>query len=409
MIKVLLIPGRLPRDPENPSLSFVFDEIRELVKQDISMDIIRLGMLGESKIDRVKMYGILSIFKNILSFNEIYREFENTKKILNQIYGPIKSSSIFFYSIAANNIAKRNNFDIIHSHFADYQSFVGSTIKKIYRKPLVITVHGYDVLIEPSVKFGLRLKPHGDTFVRNNLSYADAVIANSRILYDECIKLGVKEEKLYLIHQGVDTERFRPDLDASTIREKYKINGKFVILSMKALEPIYGIEYLIQAISSIVHDYGYKDVVLMLGGKGSLKPYFIRLVKKLGIKENVIFTGVISRKMVPYYYVASDVVVVPSLMEGFGIVGLEALASGKPVIASRVGGFPEYIIDGKNGFLVSPANTKELVEKVLFLIENPKEVKKMGQYGRKIVEEKFNLKLRARKIATIYRSLSNLV
>jgi len=407
MIKVLLIPGRLPRDPENPSQSFVFDEIKELVKQGVSIDIIRLGMLGESKIDRVKMYGILSVFKNIQSFNEIYREFENTKDILNQIYGSIKSSSIFFYSIAANNIAKRNNFDIIHSHFADYQSFVGSIIKKIYRKPLVITVHGYDVLVEPSVKFGLRLKPHGDTFVRNNLSYADAVIANSRILYDECMKLGVKEEKLYLIHQGVDTERFRPDLDASTLRRKYKISDKFVILSMKALEPVYGIEYLIRAVHSIIHDYGYKDVVLMLGGKGPLKQHFISLTKKLGITENVIFTGVISRRLVPYYYVASDVVVVPSLMEGFGIVGLEALACGKPVIGSRVGGFPEYIVDGKNGFLVSPKNVNELVEKLLFLIENPKEVKRMGQYGRKIVEEKFDLKLRASKIAAIYRSLSS--
>jgi glycosyltransferase involved in cell wall biosynthesis len=94
----------------------------------------------------------------------------------------------------------------------------------------------------------------------------------------------------------------------------------------------------------------------------------------------------------PYYYSSSDVVVLPSLLENFPIVALEALSSGKPVIASNVGGIPEVVKNNENGILVDPANVDQMIDALLCLLENSSMRNSMGNMGRKLVEEKFDWK-----------------
>ncbi|MEM2487710.1 MAG: glycosyltransferase family 4 protein, partial [Thermoproteota archaeon] len=125
----------------------------------------------------------------------------------------------------------------------------------------------------------------------------------------------------------------------------------------------------------------------------------------LGVKEKVIFTGRISRNEVPYYYAMSDIVVVPSLQEAFGLVISEAMSSGKPVIGSKVGGIPDQIIHGYNGFLVQPRNPEEIAEKIVWLIENPEKAKQMGRNGRILAEEKFNIDRRIDRIIQLYKEV----
>jgi glycosyltransferase involved in cell wall biosynthesis len=148
-----------------------------------------------------------------------------------------------------------------------------------------------------------------------------------------------------------------------------------------------------------------KDIVFVIGGEGSLRQYYEQLAIKLGVGKNVIFTGKISPNDVPLYYAISNIVVVPSLQEAFGLVVAEAMACGKPVIGTRVGGIPDQIIDGYNGFLVEPRNPMQIAEKILWLIEHPDEAKQMGMNGRKIVEEKFNIEKRIEKIISLYEGL----
>ena len=106
-----------------------------------------------------------------------------------------------------------------------------------------------------------------------------------------------------------------------------------------------------------------------------------------------------------YYYAMSDIVVVPSLQEAFGLVVAEAMASGKPVIGSNVGGIPDQIIDGYNGFLVQPRKPKEIAEKILWLINNPEEARRMGMNGRRIVEEKFDINKRIDRLISLYHRI----
>jgi glycosyltransferase involved in cell wall biosynthesis len=147
------------------------------------------------------------------------------------------------------------------------------------------------------------------------------------------------------------------------------------------------------------------DVLFVIGGDGSLRHYHEQLATKLGVKEKIMFIGRIPPTEVPYYDAMSDIVVVPSLQEAFGLVISEAMACGKPVIGTKVGGIPDQIIDSYNGFLVQPRDPKEIAEKILRLIENPEEAKRMGMNGRKIAEKKFDISKRIDRIVSLYVNL----
>jgi len=110
--------------------------------------------------------------------------------------------------------------------------------------------------------------------------------------------------------------------------------------------------------------------MFIIGGDGRLRKYHISLTDKLGIRDYVFFPGRTPAEA-PLYYVASDIVVVPSLREAWGLLATEAMACGKPIIASKVGGLPGQVIDGYNGFLVPPGDSKAIADKILHLPENP--------------------------------------
>jgi glycosyltransferase involved in cell wall biosynthesis len=118
-----------------------------------------------------------------------------------------------------------------------------------------------------------------------------------------------------------------------------------------------------------------------------------------------LFTGRIPQEELPVYYGASDVVVVPSLQEAWGLVATEAMACGKPVVASRVGGLPDQVIDGYNGFLVPPMDSKALADRILYFLENPSEAKRIGLNGRRLAEELFDIEKRVDKIVKLYKEL----
>jgi glycosyltransferase involved in cell wall biosynthesis len=268
---------------------------------------------------------------------------------------------------------------------------------------LIITVHGYDILIEPSVGYGIRLSRKIDAVVRRVLNQADAIIAASKETFNETSRIVNDADKVQLIPNGVDVEKFNPNLDGSHIRKELGIEGCTVVFSLRRHEPKYGLEYLIRAASIVTGKRN--DVLFVIGGDGSLRQYHEQLAVKLGVKGRIMFTGKIPQNEVPYYYAMSDIVVVPSLQEAFGLVVSEALACGKPVIGTNLGGIPDQIIDGYNGFLVRSRNPKEIAEKILWLIGDPNEARRMGINGRKFVEKKFDMKDRVNQILTLYKQI----
>lgn len=179
--------------------------------------------------------------------------------------------------------------------------------------PLIVTLHGYDILVDWTSKYGVRHFKQYEVIVRKVLTYADAIIVASNAVRQETLKLCKCYDKIYLIPNGVDILRFNPNLDGSKIRHRLGIHSEFVIFTVRHHEPKYGIEYLIRAIPLVLKKRD--DVRFIIGGDGLLRRYHEKLARKLGVDRYVIFTGTIPMAELPFYYVASDVVVVPSLQE----------------------------------------------------------------------------------------------
>jgi glycosyltransferase involved in cell wall biosynthesis len=397
---VAIISSFVGKTPEDIAHSFVFDEAFRLAQRGIDVHIIRYKVENDSSSYGIKYHGLekkidlraLKFFMRNLS-----------------VYPPIsllrKPTLIYrenLYALNASRIVERN-VNLIHAHFAYPEGLVGLLTKRRTGKPLIVTLHGYDILIEPSVRYGVRLSKRIDVIINRVLNVADAVLTASKATFNEASKIVNDSSKIHLIPNAIDVQRFNPSLDGSKIRKRLRISRNTVVFTLRSHEPKYGLEYLIRAAPVVAKEK--EDVVFVIGGDGSLRHYHEQLSAELGLKEKMIFTGRIPQSEVPYYYAMSDIVVVPSLQEAFGLVVSEAMACGKPVIGTWVGGIPDQIIDGYNGFLVQPRNSSQIAEKILWLINNPDESKLMGMNGRKVAEEKFNIVKRVDKIISLYEEL----
>lgn len=205
------------------------------------------------------------------------------------------------------------------------------------------------------------------------------------------------------IPNGVDTGLFRPLADAAGIRRKHGISASNpVILFVGALDRAHhykGLSTLFQAVSKIARD----NARLVIVGEGELKDHYRAQAAKIGIGERTIFTGSISVSELPLYYNNADVFVLPShTLESFGMVLVEAMACGKPVIATDLPGVRSVVANGKDGFLVPPADADALAGKIRFLIDHPGKRREMGRCGRAKAESKYAWPKIAPRILRMY-------
>ncbi|MHA1505725.1 MAG: glycosyltransferase [Candidatus Asgardarchaeia archaeon] len=400
-LSVAIVASYLGKSPKDVSYSFVFDEAYRLSKKGVKVHVVRSVPNGESLsygmyYHDMKKEGFLKTFTFLIKNLSIYPP-------ISLIRRPVRIYRENLYALNLIRVIEKNKVDLIHSHFAYQEGLVGLLAKKRCGKPLVVSVHGFDVLCEPSVRYGMRLSRRYDAIVRLVLERADAIIAASTTMFNEVKSIVNDQDKVHLIFNGVDVEKFNPRLDGSFVKKSLRIENKKVVFTLRGHKPVYGIEYLIRAIPIVVKERN--DVVFVIGGDGPLRDFHENLSSKLGIGDKVIFIGRIPHDETPYYISMSDVVVVPSIQEAFGLIVSEAMACGKPVVGSDVGGIKDQIIDGYNGFLVRPKSPDEIAEKILWLLENPDEAIKMGYRGREIVEKKFNASKRVDNILKLYRSL----
>jgi len=161
-----------------------------------------------------------------------------------------------------------------------------------------------------------------------------------------------------------------------------------------------GIEYLLEAMKTVIGER--RKTGLLMVGKGALRKDIEKRARRLGISDNVRFTGFVPEKELPYVFSSADLMVLPSISEPFGIALIEAMAAGLPVIGSRVGGIPEIIDEGVNGFIVPPKNPDRLASAILRLISDDKLRKSMGIRGRELAVKKFDWDIIAEKTERFY-------
>lgn len=401
--RVCIIASSIGKSPSEIPQSFVFDEAFRLSRKGLDIHIVTSRLEREIASYGMKFHGIMRRPElralHFLVRNLIDYPFISLSRNLSRIY--LES----LYALSVSRVIEKYDVDLIHAHFAYPEGFVGVLAREKIKRPLIVTIHGYDLLTEPSIGYGLRLHKHYDLIIRSVLKKADAIILASKALYMEASRILSNNEigKIHLIPNGVDVNKFNPSIDGSEIKRLYKAEGKYIVFTARYHRSVYGIAYLIMAAKLVISKR--KDVIFIIGGDGPLLNYHKELAGKLGVKDYIVFTGAIPRDIIPKYYAASDIVVVPSLQESWGLVATEAMACGKPVIASNVGGLPDQIIDGFNGFLVPPRSPKAIADKILYLLENPSEARRIGRNGRMLAEEKYDIEKRVDKIIEIYKKL----
>lgn len=219
-------------------------------------------------------------------------------------------------------------------------------------------------------------------------------------------------EKMELMYGGVDEKKFHPSKKDLKLRERLSPDGKPVILFAGRVLPHKGVDVLLKACARL------KRRVKVVVAGGMLQEHYKAVLDRI-ISENnldVSFEGYLPEEDLARYYTSSDIFVLPSVYtdcfghyskapELFGLVVLEAMASGKPVVASSVGGVPEIVLDGKTGLLYPSGDVGKLAESLDYLLSDEKAAERMGLEGRKRVEEKFTWSKIAEHVAECYNSL----
>lgn len=251
------------------------------------------------------------------------------------------------------NIVQANDIDLIHAHFLSPPGLIALLTSKITKVPYCVTLHGSDIFISYKNKI---LQPLFKSILQNAL----AVFVVSEAVKKEALKItGINiENKIQITYNSVDLVRFSPN-NKGILKKEMSIT-KPIILFVGNLVYQKGVEYLIKAKKLMKN-----DCELVIVGDGPLYNNLKDLSKNI---KSIHFLG--SRTDIEYLIPDSEFLVLPSISESFGIVSLEAMACGKPVIASDVGGIPEIVTEDV-GLLVKPKDSLDLAEKMDYLLENP--------------------------------------
>ncbi len=211
-------------------------------------------------------------------------------------------------------------------------------------------------------------------------------------------------ERYELVYNGVDLSRVVLDSSrAADFRRRFAISDeKKIVLQISWIIPEKGIGDLLE-VARIVH-LQTNDVQFVIAGEGPYRRQYMRQAEEMGLAESITWTGLVKDPFREGLFDAADVVCQLSRWEEvFGWMIAEAMAYGKPVVATRVGGIPEVVDEGETGFLVSRGDLTIVAERVLSLSKDGALCESLGQSGRRKTEARFNLKRNVRQLMNVYR------
>ena len=232
---------------------------------------------------------------------------------------------------------------------------------------------------------------------------ADGIQLMSSQLAEYMKRLDIDEHKVFTIPRGVDIEMFQPKDGDERLKNELGIKeNDTIILYVGRLDLVKGIDYLLQAAKEILTNRDNADSIkLLIVGGGSLRKQYEKLARPFS--DNIIFLDF--RNDVPKLMNIAHMLVLTSLSEGAANVVMEASASGLPVVATAVGEVPQIVADGETGMLVKPKDVAGLVEKIEAILNNPLRGKKMGEAGRKRMEQKYSWEIICGKLEKAYQEV----
>lgn len=243
---------------------------------------------------------------------------------------------------------------------------------------------------------------------RKEAEEADEIIAPSEELCELTATLGIPRERLHFIPNGVDCRRFNPNVDPSFWRKKLGLtNTERLILCPRRLEKKNGVKYFIQAAISLLKE-GFHDLKFAVAGDftgdrtESEEETVTALVMESGCSDHFHILGRVENEDMPGLYAACQLVVMPSLMEATSLSAMEAMAAGKAIVATKVGGLPFLVRDGENGWLVPPQQPDALAAAMKRLLNSAAQQEEFGRNGRARVEAELDWRAIAKRTKAIY-------
>jgi len=297
----------------------------------------------------------------------------------------------------------RTKPDVIHAHNMHYFSRYHTRVLEHYalqhRVPLILTAHNAwkdKLFLDLTCKVAW-----------------DRIIAISHYIKRELMAVGVPEEKITVVHHGIDDKLFHPGKASSRIfRDHPKLKRKKrLVFNPARLGIAKGCDIMIEAFR-LVKDK-FPDAFLLMSGSGNIIDwgltqnkdiaFFVTLIKHLGLEDSVYINTFSLSKEMPELYRLADVIAYPSSSEEpFGLTMLEAMASGKPIVVTESGGMPEIIKNDINGYVIPKGNHECLAERIIRLLSDEKLRHKLGKNGRQQVERIYSRRIYAENISKVY-------
>lgn len=297
------------------------------------------------------------------------------------------------------SLMRKNKYDIVHSHNSK-AGFIGRLAAKITRVPVIVhTIHGFafhDQEKPPRRALFILLEKFAAPM-------ADKLIVISNPLREWGLSLGIgKPEQYITIYSGIELDKFRTNIDVIKKKAEFGIGpGDKVVGVVSKLWEGKGHKCILQAAGEVVKKV--HNVKFLFVGEGYLKDELENLADELGLKDKVIFTGF--RTDIPEITACFDIALLVSLFEGLGRVLLEAMAMGKAVIASRVGGIIDVVDDGKTGILIPPGDKEALAQAMVRLLSDSDLAARMGKAGKEKIDARFSAKTMVKEIEKVYNEL----
>jgi len=402
-MKVALFLSNFPTLPE----TFILNQVTGLIDLGVDIDIYASANPYEGKVHpQVKKYKLVERVSYSDSIAPLFQRLtKGVKIVLKNFYKnplayteAIKSRSLrdlFYVNNFLTNESKKS-YDLIHAHYGS-NGLIGAILKEagVFRGKLITSFHGYD--------FSKLINERGSETYKELFRIGDLFTANTNFTKGKLIELGCSKSKIVMLPVGMDINFFN-------FRERYLRDRSLVkLLTIARMVEKKGLEYAIKAVSRVAQKYS--NIEYNIIGDGILRSRLENLIKGLGISDKINLLGWKTQEELKSLLQEAHIFILTSVtagdgdMEGQGLVLQEAQAVGLPVLSTLHNGIPEGVIDGKSGFLVPERDVDALVKKLEYLIEHPELWPEMGRYGRKFVEERYDIQKLNQRLVKIYEAI----
>ena len=406
-MKVLVLATTFPRWKDDATASFVLELCKGLAGQGHEMIVLAPHHEGAVLVEEVHGIRIYRFpyfwprkYQRLCYGGGILPNLRRNRLMFVQV--PFLFLSQLFHAI---QLMRRERVDTIHSHWIVPCGIVGSVCHALFKCRFIITLHGSgDIFSARKVYFRPVMK-----WV---LGTSDVCTVNSYATARAIQEIEGLNHNMLVIPMGVELGFPRLETVSSTSVDisPVHVTESPVILSVCRLIDWKGVGYLVHAMALLKDRF--PQAMLIICGDGPEREKLEKLAKDLGLTENISFEGYVPHDKLTDYYRSASVFVLPSILikntgetEGLGVVLLEAMSYGVPVIGSDVGGIPEVIEDGENGFLCRPEDSHDIAAKIEKLLTDDSLRRKFAQNGALIVKDRFSWTAVVEKFEAVYERL----